>query len=232
MKRACFLLLFLTVPLAAQPVFEDTSFDFGTIASGSVVSTVFHFENVGESELQITEVRPSCGCTIPEYTEGAVAPGEHGVLHVDYNAAGRSGWFRHSVVVIFSDGSATALRETIFVEGRVVPKELMDAVKQGGVEFSADVVDVGQVESGSEVTHRFTMQRIGNGPMRIERVYVFPEGPEVIVPERQIFREEVTRIQVTIPAELVAGEFDFAIALETDDEDEPVKLLRLKGRAD
>lgn len=232
MKRACFLLLFLAAPLTAQPVFEETSVDFGVIASGSLVSTVFHFENSGERALHITEVRPSCGCTIPGYTEESVGPGESGVVHVDYDSRGRHGWFRHSVVVLFDDGSGNPLQEVIFVEGRVVLEEFLHAVRQGGVEFGVDVFDAGLVESGTELAHGFLMHRIASRPLRIERVFVFPEGPEVTFPQREIFREEVALIRVTIPAELVTGEFDFAIALETDDEDEPVKLLRLTGWAE
>ena len=117
MKRACFLLLFLAAPLTAQPVFEITSVDLGDIAGEDKVSTVFQFENTGEHDVWITEVHPSCGCTIPGYTETPVAPGETGVVNVDYDPRARFGSFRHSVVVHFEDGSDNEIREVIFVEG-------------------------------------------------------------------------------------------------------------------
>lgn len=232
MKRACFLLLFLAAPLAAQPVFEITAVDLGDIAGEDKVSTVFQFENSGAHDLRITEVHPSCGCTIPGFTDTPVAPGETGVVHVDYDPRGRFGSFRHSVAVHFEDGSDNEIREVIFVEGRVILEEFLQAEQQGGVEFSSSVFDAGVVESGVELSHRFLMHRTASQPMRISRAYVFPEGPEVTFPQREVFREEITQITVTIPGNQIAGDFDFAIALETDDEDEPVKLLRVTGRTE
>src|ERR1044072_5288197 len=43
--------------------FAETLYNFGTVKSGEVVSHDFVFTNLGATTLEITDVRPSCGCT-------------------------------------------------------------------------------------------------------------------------------------------------------------------------
>ncbi len=70
--------------------FEETDFDFGTIDYGTNVEHVFQFKNTGNAPLVIVSARSSCGCTIPEYSDKPVAPGETGKLLVKYNGTGRN----------------------------------------------------------------------------------------------------------------------------------------------
>lgn len=69
--------------------FDDLQFDFGDISQGTHVDHLFTFTNTGDAPLVITNARSSCGCTIPEYTREAVAPGEKGELLVKFDGSGR-----------------------------------------------------------------------------------------------------------------------------------------------
>ncbi len=71
--------------------FETTSFDFGTIQQGQVVEHEFSFTNTGEEDLVIGSAKPSCGCTVPEYPQKPLRPGESGVIRVKFDSSGKSG---------------------------------------------------------------------------------------------------------------------------------------------
>src|ERR1700738_2777670 len=38
-------------------------YDFGKTQSGELVKYTFSFTNIGDATLEVTDVRPSCGCT-------------------------------------------------------------------------------------------------------------------------------------------------------------------------
>jgi hypothetical protein len=65
--------------------FANESHDFGTIKEGDVVETEFKFTNTGDGPLIISSAQGSCGCTVPEYPNAPVAPGEEGVIKVSFN---------------------------------------------------------------------------------------------------------------------------------------------------
>jgi len=65
--------------------------DFGKISDDDKVTTVFPFTNLGGETLIITNVRTSCGCTVPELTQKEYAPGQSGQITVTFNPAGKRG---------------------------------------------------------------------------------------------------------------------------------------------
>ncbi len=71
----------------AEFKFNEEKHDFGKIPQGTPVTTVFEFTNIGTEPLILTEVRPTCGCTIADYTKTPVLPGDKGSIKITYNAA-------------------------------------------------------------------------------------------------------------------------------------------------
>ena len=78
---------------ADKPImnFERISHDFGKIKTGDVVKYDFKFINTGKSPLIITNATATCGCTRPDYPKAPIAPGAAGVIHVEFNSAGKMG---------------------------------------------------------------------------------------------------------------------------------------------
>ena len=69
--------------------FSETEHDFGEIEAGKPVETVFNYKNVGEAPLVITDIKTSCGCTVPkDWSRAPLAPGESGKFTVRYNGSG------------------------------------------------------------------------------------------------------------------------------------------------
>jgi hypothetical protein len=76
----------------------STFHDFGSIVYGANGKVDFTFTNKGNKPLVISEVKSSCGCTIPTWTKEPVEPGKQGTVTVEYNTK-LPGVFNKTVVV-------------------------------------------------------------------------------------------------------------------------------------
>ncbi|WP_138433891.1 DUF1573 domain-containing protein [Winogradskyella algicola] len=72
------------------PVIEldKTVHDFGTIENGTPVETIFKYTNKGNSMLVVSNIKSTCGCTVPSNYTKEVAPGETGQFTVKFNGKG------------------------------------------------------------------------------------------------------------------------------------------------
>ena len=50
----------------AKISFKNETVDYGKIVKGSDGVRVFEFTNTGDAELVVTNVKSSCGCTVPK----------------------------------------------------------------------------------------------------------------------------------------------------------------------
>lgn len=94
---------------ATQPVnagdlpvmdFEETVHDFGKIIQGEKVSYTFKFKNTGKSDLLISKVSTSCGCTAPNYSKEPVKPGESGKIEVTFDSHNKKGFQNKTITVL------------------------------------------------------------------------------------------------------------------------------------
>lgn len=70
---------------------SEPSFDFGKIKKGDVVEHVFEVTNTGENPLIISNVQPTCGCTVPDFTKNPIAPGQKGKITLKFNSTNFDG---------------------------------------------------------------------------------------------------------------------------------------------
>ena len=237
--RFLYLLTFVVLALTFRGVqaqgvltFETLEHDFGAMTEGEKPTYTFVFTNTGDQPVTLAAVRPSCGCTTPDYTTEAVAPGAAGEIVVEYNSQGRPGDFRKSIA-IEAEGAEPRLT-TLRITGTVTPVSIHSGVTQGAVQFDTELYSIEAVAPDSEIAHTFKMQNNSTRPLRIEEVRTFTEGVSVTAPTaRPVFAGEVVNIEVLIPrAADVArpdGTFDIAIVLATTDELQPSKSLRVRG---
>ena len=78
---AILIMTFLTYGVNAQNKvakieFETTVIDYGTIEKGANGLRVFKFTNTGNAPLIVTDVKSTCGCTVPKKPEKPIPPGE------------------------------------------------------------------------------------------------------------------------------------------------------------
>ena len=82
----------------AEITFESDMVDYGTIEKGDDGVREFKFTNTGSSPLFITQVRSSCGCTIPKKPTDSIMPGVEEVIEVKYDTS-RVGPIRKTITV-------------------------------------------------------------------------------------------------------------------------------------
>jgi uncharacterized protein DUF1573 len=98
--------------------FDTASFDFGRITQGTSVEHSYRFTNAGGSDLLITDVRASCGCTVAkDWPKHPVKPGESAAITVTFNSEGRSGLIEKVVTVVANTKQAST---PLFLRGEVV----------------------------------------------------------------------------------------------------------------
>lgn len=75
------------VTTVKQLHWETMTHDFGLMEQAKAQSAIFKFQNNTDEVVFIKSVKPSCGCTVAEYTRTAVAPGDWAEIKASYNAA-------------------------------------------------------------------------------------------------------------------------------------------------
>jgi hypothetical protein len=83
--------------------FKDTEHDFGTIKQGGDGAYAFVFTNTGTDPLILSNVRSSCGCTIPEWPHEPINAGQSASIMVKYDTK-RIGVFNKSISVYSNAG--------------------------------------------------------------------------------------------------------------------------------
>lgn len=96
--------------------FDIDIIDYGTIAQGANGTKTFTFTNKGNAPLIISEVKTSCGCTVPSYSKAPILPGEAGELEIKYNTK-KLGSFTKTITVI---SNAKEINKILKIKGTVV----------------------------------------------------------------------------------------------------------------
>lgn len=97
--------------------FEESVYDFGTIDKGTRVEHLFKFKNTGEAPLTIVDAKSSCGCTVPQWTKEAIAPGKEGELLVKFDGSGQN-QVNKTITII---ANTEAGNETVTIKAFVNP---------------------------------------------------------------------------------------------------------------
>jgi hypothetical protein len=141
-----------------RPMIElrETSKDGGVVEEGTVVPFQFEVANRGQADLEVTQVKPSCGCTITKW-DRVIKPGAQGTIEAQMNTL----YFRGSVtkhLTIFSNDPARPQVE-LAISARLLP---LVKVSPG----LAARLAVGD----KPATQEFTLERNGGRPMKIVQV--------------------------------------------------------------
>jgi len=82
-------------PVSNQPLttiaLSQSNYDFGNIKKGDKVSHVYEITNTGKNPLVISEVKPGCGCTAPEFTKEPILPGQKGKITLSFDSTSFDG---------------------------------------------------------------------------------------------------------------------------------------------
>jgi hypothetical protein len=103
-------------PNAGIMSFETEVVDYGTIDQGADGVREFVFINTGKEPIVISNVRGSCGCTVPTKPEAPILPGEKGVIKVKYDTK-RLGAINKSVTITSNSSEPT---KVVRIKGKII----------------------------------------------------------------------------------------------------------------
>ena len=105
---------------AAAPklVIPEEKKDVGTVPKGEVIHATFVLKNEGKADLHVTDVKPSCGCTAPEYDK-TIKPGAEGKIVLNVDTKTFQGPISKSALILTDDPEKAQV--TIFVMANVKP---------------------------------------------------------------------------------------------------------------
>ena len=96
--------------------FNETNHDFGTIPNGIPVKTTFTYKNTGSSPLVVSDIKSTCGCTVPSNWTREVMPGETGQFEVEFNGKGNGNQVSKTITLTTNTEKGT---ETVTIKAFV-----------------------------------------------------------------------------------------------------------------
>jgi hypothetical protein len=110
----------------ARPVkFTEDTFDFGNvIEEDGPVTHEFILMNNSTKPVTVLAVKPSCGCTTPEWTRTPIMPGKTGTVKAQFDPKGRPGYFNKSLTVT-TDFDAQPM--VVYIKGQVGARNLVNS---------------------------------------------------------------------------------------------------------
>ena len=92
--------------------FAKSKHDFGEVNQGEKVQYDFLYVNTGSGPLVISDVKTTCGCTAPNWSREALAPGDSAKLKVVFSSVGKRG-MQNKVITIYSNAVNNPERVTL-----------------------------------------------------------------------------------------------------------------------
>jgi Protein of unknown function (DUF1573) len=104
----------VTPPVTTTPAedvlnLKESEHDFSSIQQGRPVYHIFEIVNTGKTALKLDDVHASCGCTTPEWSRDAIAPGATAKIKVGYNAAAE-GVFEKSITITYNSNQSKQIK--------------------------------------------------------------------------------------------------------------------------
>lgn len=135
---------------SAEIEWLQTEYDFGTFTEESGKKTgEVKLVNKGDEATIISKVRPTCGCTVAQYTQGEIAPGDTAYVRFTYNPAGRPGKFDKSIKVHTGfDNKLTTIKIRGTVIGKKSTLSKQYPIEIGALRLSKNAIILGDLTKG------------------------------------------------------------------------------------
>ena len=92
--------------------FAKSKHNFGEVNQGEKVQYDFLYTNTGSTPLVISDVKTTCGCTAPNWSREALAPGDSARLKVVFSSVGKRG-MQNKVITVYSNAVNNPERVTL-----------------------------------------------------------------------------------------------------------------------
>ena len=97
--------------------FDKLLHDFGEIENGTPVETIFSYTNTGKSPLVVTDIKSTCGCTVPQgWSKEPLKPGESSQFTVKFNGKGANKVSKTITLTTNTEKGMEQVRITAFIK--------------------------------------------------------------------------------------------------------------------
>lgn len=196
--------------------------DFGVVVKGDKVRATFEVRNTGKAPLEITQVRPTCGCTVADF-DRTIPPGGKGKIVAEVDTTDFNGPISKAVLVYTNDPANPTL--TLVVKADV--QSYIEVVPRGFVRFN-----VLQGEAAEEKVILvpsqpvdFRVLGVDTGTAPVTAAFRKLEGSEVIQGRNQPQWE----VSFRVPANAPEGPFNQKVTVRTNAEKSPQVAITLTG---
>ncbi len=100
---------------------EDPVRHYYPILQGQKQNVIMKITNTGDEPLKIYKVLPSCGCVLAKYPKNAIAPGNYGLIEMEYNSIKNIGKVELYTTII---ANTKKHHHTVYFDLNVVPDAL------------------------------------------------------------------------------------------------------------
>jgi len=205
--------------------FVDEEHDMGSVLQTERPEFEFQFTNVSATELEITKVVPSCGCTFAAMTKRKFAPGETGTIQIKYDPTNKFGPQNKHIAVSTNDPLRPEI--TLKLKANVEPAVIVEprVINFGSVqkdeERKVKVEVTGRTEDFDATLA--TVQR--SEILDVKRISERPEAVEV---EGKSMRRVV--FEITLKPGAGVGRLVDLLSIRTTDTREPIINCQIAGQ--
>ena len=206
--------------------------DFGYVLEGTQASYVFKFENNGNDSLKLSDVRPSCGCTTPNWPRQAILSGEESEIAVSYNSQGRVGVFYKTIHVNSNakEGSKDLIIKGVVISPNMLPSDSLKSASKTAkpsLIFDKKIVNYGKTEKGKSVFQEVVIANTSKVKVTVKSTSA---GCSCIGTDSDIVIDPGQKKTINVrysPREI--GVHSDVLVLLTDDIQQPVYELKLSA---
>ncbi len=192
--------------------FETPTFNFQKVYKGQKVEHIFRFVNQGTADLEINQVKTSCGCTAAIVSDKTIPPGKTGEIKTTFNTGSFSGKVTKSITVRSNDQENPKYRLTI--SGEVAEM----------ISISPRRINFGSVYVGAQAHKTVTVT--SDSHFIIKKIT--PSAPFFQTTINDESEDRYT-INISLKENHKIGRISGAITLETDNELQPKVTIPLFG---
>ncbi len=169
----------------AEPLyFKERVHDFSEILQQKGHADYeFVFTNNSGRPVRIVSVQASCGCTTPDWSKEAVAPGKNGFIKASYDPKDRPGYFNKSLTVTTDlSGNPVVLQIKGTVVDKLTVKEESLSVANGNLKLKNSSFSLGRIFINQDASiTEFAVLNDGKEKIDIKEV-IAPGYLKVITP--------------------------------------------------
>lgn len=143
---------------ASGPKIEaiDSKYQFGEVWAGFKVKHTFEIRNTGDSMLDITKVKPGCGCTLAGQYDRKIPPGGVGKIPISLNTSRLRSKVTKTITVTSNDPNQPSFK--LFLKGTVKPTFVMKPPR--GLSF-------GRIKPGQALDGKVTLTNQTGQPVKL-----------------------------------------------------------------